>query len=133
MTEVPAGTSEAELARARQLLAAAEHLYRGQFFEDAVSRAYYAVFHAACALLASIGRTVRTHDGLRAAIAAHFVKPGHLDAKYSRLLSRTAADRNDADYSAVSTFRAEDAEQTLKQAGEFVEAVAGYLGEGTRG
>jgi uncharacterized protein (UPF0332 family) len=127
MTEVPLGTSDAELARARQLLAAASHLYRGQFFEDAVSRAYYAVFHAACALLASIGRTVRTHDGLRAAIAQHFVKPGRLDAKYSRLLTRTAADRNDADYAAVTTFRAEDAEEALRNAGEFVEAVAQYL------
>src|ERR1700733_12672697 len=122
MTEVPAGTSEAELARARQLLAAAEHLYRGQFFEDAVSRAYYAVFHAACALLATIGRTVRTHDGLRAAIAQHFGKPGLLDPKYSRLLARIAADRNDADYAVVSTFRVEDAELDLRQAEEFVDA-----------
>lgn len=127
MTEVPLGTSDAELARARQLLAAAWHLHRGQFFEDAVSRAYYAVFHAACALLASIGRTVRTHDGLRAAIALHFVKPGHLDAKYSRLLARTAADCNDADYAAITTFRAEDAEQSVQQAEEFVAEVARYL------
>jgi uncharacterized protein (UPF0332 family) len=69
----------------------------------------------------------RTHDGLRAAIAQHFVKPGDLDAKYSRLLARTAADRNDADYAAVTTFRAEDAEQGVKQAEEFVSAVATYL------
>jgi uncharacterized protein (UPF0332 family) len=126
MTEVPVGTPDAELARARQLVAAAWHLYRGQFFEDAVSRAYYAVFHAACALLASVGRTVRTHDGLRAAIALHFVKPGLLDAKYSRLLARTA-DRNDADYSAVTTFLAEDAEKGVKQAEEFVAEVARVL------
>jgi len=81
VTEVPLGTSDAELARARRLLAASAHLRAGGFHDDAVSRAYYAVFHAACALLASIGRTVRTHDGLRAAIAQHFVKPGLLDAK----------------------------------------------------
>ena len=86
--------------------------------------------YAACALLASIGRTVRTHDGLRAAIALHFVEPGHLDAKYSRLLARTAADRNDAGYAAITTFRAEDAEQTLRQAEEFVTEVARVLGAG---
>lgn len=123
MTEAPLGTTEAELARARQLVDAGWYLYRGKFYEDAVSRAYYAVFHGACALLASIGRTVRTHDGLRAAIAQHFVKPGQLDAKYSRLLARIAADRNDADYGAVATFRPEDAEQCLRQAEEFLEAV----------
>jgi hypothetical protein len=129
VTEVPSGTSEAELARGRQLLAAAAHLSAGGFFEDAVSRAYYAIFHAACALLASIGRTVRTHDGLRAAIAQHFVKPGLLDAKYSRLLSRTSADRNDADYAAIATFTAKDAEAALTQAAEFVETVAKVLGQ----
>jgi uncharacterized protein (UPF0332 family) len=123
MTEAPLGTSEAELERARRFVAAGWHLQRGGFFEDAVSRAYYVVFHAACALLASIGRTVRTHDGLRAAIALHFVKPGRLDAKYSRLLSRIAADRNDADYGAVTTFRAIDAEEALRQAEEFLTEV----------
>jgi uncharacterized protein (UPF0332 family) len=127
MTEVPLGTSEAEIARSKHFLAAARHLFSGQFYEDAVSRAYYAVFHAACALLASIGRTVRTHDGLRAAIAQHFVKPGTLDAKYSRLLARIAADRSDADYAAVSTFRAEDAEESIRQAEAFIAAVETVL------
>jgi uncharacterized protein (UPF0332 family) len=132
MTEVPLGTAELELARARRFLEAGQHLQRGGFFEDAVSRAYYAVFHGACALLASIGRTVRTHDGLRAAIAQHFVRPGHVDAKYSRLLARIAADRNDADYGAVATFQAQDAEQDLVQAGEFVAEVERYLAEAGR-
>lgn len=127
MTEVPLGTREAELERARHFLAAARHLQAGGFFEDAVSRAYYAVFHAACALLAAIGRTVRTHDGLRAAFAQHFVKPGKLDPKYSRLLARIAADRNDADYGAIATFQPADSEQTLRQAEEFVDAVEAYL------
>jgi hypothetical protein len=124
MTEAPQGTSDAELARARQFIAAGWHLYKGQFYEDAVSRAYYAVFHAACALLATIGRRARTHDGLRAAVAQHFVKPGLLDARYQRLLARAAADRNDADYAAIATFRAEDAEQDLKHAEDFVAVVA---------
>lgn len=127
MTEVPQGTAELELARARRLLQAGRHLQAGGFYEDAVSRAYYAVFHASCALLASIGRTVRTHDGLRAAIAQHFVKPGALDAKFSRLLARIAADRNDADYGAVSTFRAEDADEDLRHAEELVTEVERYL------
>jgi uncharacterized protein (UPF0332 family) len=127
MTEAPQGTPPAELARARRLLEAGWYLHRGGFFEDAVSRAYYAVFHAASALLASIGRTVRTHDGLRAAVAQHFVKPGHLSPKYSRVLARIAADRNDADYGAVTVMRAEDAEETLGEAEDFVAAVETYL------
>ena len=54
MTEVPLGTSEAELARARQLLAAAAHLRAGGFPEDAVAQAEEFV-QAVATLLASSG------------------------------------------------------------------------------
>jgi uncharacterized protein (UPF0332 family) len=123
MAEAPLGTSEAELDRARRFIAAGWYLHRGGFFEDAVSRTYYAVFHAACALLAASGRTVRTPDGLRAAIAQHVVKPGRLDAKYSRLLARIVADRNDADDGAVTTFRELDSEEALRHAEAFLAEV----------
>jgi uncharacterized protein (UPF0332 family) len=109
------------------MLAAAEHLARGGFHEDAVSRAYYAVFHAACALLASIGRTVRTHDGLRAAVAEHFVRPGRLPARFGRLLARAAADRNDADYNSAATFGADDSAEAIEGAREALAAAEAAL------
>ena len=125
MTEVPLSSPAAELRRARQLLEVAELLLTSGYFEDSVSRSYYATFHAACALLASIGRTVRTHEGLRAVIGEHFVRPGALDGKFARFLTRIAADRNDADYSAVPSFTKADAATTLDEARAFVEASAG--------
>ena len=93
-----------------------------------MSRAYFAIFHAAGALLASIGRTARTIESKGASIATHFVKPGRLDAKYTRLLSRTSVERNEADYGVVSTLTRTDVEATVVQAGEFVDAVAKILG-----
>lgn len=122
MTEVPLSSSAAELGRARQLLVVAELLLASGHFGDSVSRSYYATFHAGCALLASIGRTVRSHEGLRAVIGEHFVRPGALDGKFARFLTRIAADRNDADYSAVPAFTKEDAQTTLTEARAFVEA-----------
>jgi uncharacterized protein (UPF0332 family) len=127
VTEVPLLPVEIELGKARRLLAAAEHLARGGFHEDAVSRAYYAVFHAGCALLASIGRTVRTHDGLRATIGEHFVRTGRLAPRFARVLTRSAADRNDADYNSTATFLAEDAHEAIQGAREFVAAVEGLV------
>jgi uncharacterized protein (UPF0332 family) len=122
VTEAPLGTKEAELARARQLLAAAKHLYAGTFYEDTVSRAYYAVFHAACALLASIGRSSRTHEGVRTLINEHFVRPGLLSPEHARVLRQTAADRNDADYDTSATFDAQDSAKDIAAASTFVEA-----------
>jgi uncharacterized protein (UPF0332 family) len=112
--------------KAHRVLAAARHLRDHGFFDDAVSRAYYAVFHAAAALLASIGRSARTHEGLRAAVGQHFIRPGLLDARFARVLAHTAADRNDADYGAVTSFTGADADETLAHAEAFVEA-AGRL------
>ncbi len=128
MTEVPLGSVAFELERARQLLGAAEVLRQSGYHADAVSRAYYAIFHASTALLASIGRTVRTHDELRAAIGEHFIRPGTLAPRYGRLLARTAADRNDADYNTATTFTAEDAGESIAAAREYVAAVEGIVG-----
>lgn len=130
MNEMPQSSAELELQKAKRMLAAAEHLARGGFHEDAVSRAYYAVFHASCALLASIGRTVRTHDGLRAAVAEHFVRPGKLPARFGRLLARAAADRNDADYNSAATFGANDSAEAIEGASEALAAVEAALREG---
>jgi hypothetical protein len=130
VTEVPLLPTEIELGKARRLLEAAEHLARGGFHEDAVSRAYYAVFHAGCALLASIGRTVRTHDGLRATIGEHFVRTGRLEPRFARVLARSAADRNDADYNSTAVFLAEDAEEAIRGARQFVAAVEGLIAAG---
>ena len=123
MTELPTLSAAAELAKARRFLAAAQHLANGGFFEDAVSRAYYAVFHGGCALLATIGRTIRTHDGLRAVIGDHFVRPGLLDTRFARLMARAAADRNDADYNAAACFAAVDAQEALDRTTEFLAEV----------
>lgn len=123
MTELPTLSAAAELAKARRFEAAARHLAAGDFHEDAVSRAYYAVFHAGLALLATIGRTVRTHDGLRAVIGDHFIRPGTLHSRFARLLARAAADRNDADYNAASTFTEDDSREALERTSEFLAEV----------
>ena len=127
MTEMPVFGEDIELAHAHRFIDAARHLAAGSFYADSVSRAYYAAFHAGCALLASIGRTVRAHDGLRAMVGEHFVRTGKLDPKFARLLAHTAADRNDADYNSVAVFSKEDAEVAILSASEFVDAVENLL------
>jgi uncharacterized protein (UPF0332 family) len=127
MTEQPLASADLELDKALRLLAVAEHLLSAGYNEDAISRAYYAAFHAACALLASIGRTVRTHEGLRAAVGEHFIRTGKLPARFSRYLTRAAADRNDADYNCASTYSAEDAAESISNAKEIVTSVMALL------
>ena len=127
MTESPSGPAALELERARDCLRSAEILAAAAQHSDAISRAYYAVFHAASALLASIGRSSRTHDGLRALIGEHFVRPGILDPAHGRALSRLAADRNDAEYNVAAVFRDEDVREALAHAAAFLAAVHDLL------
>jgi uncharacterized protein (UPF0332 family) len=129
MTDVPAASAEAELALAKQTLEAARLLAREGFHRDAVTRAYYAVFHAACALLASIGRTARTHEGLRRVVNEHFVRPGLLAAEHARALRQIAGERSDADYDASAIFSEEESRADIASAEAFVAAVEALLGQ----
>jgi uncharacterized protein (UPF0332 family) len=127
MTEQPLASVDLELDKAVRLLLVADNLHSSGFYEDAVSRAYYAAFHASCALLASIGRTVKTHEGLRGAVGEHFIRTGKLPARFSRYLALAAADRNEADYNCAAIYTVEDSEESIRSAREFVTSVQSFL------
>ena len=128
MTEVPTGSADVELALARETLEAARVLQRAALHRHAVGRAYYAIFHGACALLASIGLSARTHDGVRRLVNEHFVRPGLLAPEHARSLRATAADRNDADYDTSASFGAEDSASDIAQAEDFLAAAERIVG-----
>lgn len=54
----------AEVARGKEALEAAEILLAAGKYADAISRAYYAAYHHARALLVTVGEEPRTHGGL---------------------------------------------------------------------
>lgn len=115
--------TELQLDRAASALESARVLLQAEQYADAISRAYYATFHAACALLGSIGRTARTHDGVRALIAEHFIRPGVLGREHGRALARIAADRNDADYNVAAVFAEGDVREDIALAEAFLAVV----------
>jgi uncharacterized protein (UPF0332 family) len=127
VTELPVAGAEEELGLARETLEAAHVLAAAGLHRHAVGRAYYAIFHAACALLVSIGLRARTHEGLRSLINEHFVRPGKLDPEHARAFRQTAGDRTDADYDASATFSAEDSQADIARADAFVEAVVALV------
>lgn len=97
----------------------------------AASRADYAVFHAARALLVSIGLEARSHKSLVSMLGEHFVLAGQMSPQMGRLVSRMQRDREDADYAEGAVFTAdeavhmiEDAEAFLAEAERLIEANA---------
>lgn len=88
----------AEVRRGAEALESADILLNAGKYADAVSRAYYAAYHYARALLLSAGEEPRTHGGLDRLLQRDFVRTGQLEAKDARLLARLMAFRQSADY-----------------------------------
>ena len=104
-----------ELSRAEMCLNEARALHAAAFPYGAVSRAYYAVFHASRALLFSIGLETKSHKAVVSMIGDHFVRSGRLSPQMGRLLSRLQRDREDADYATGAVFTAEEAGKVLAE------------------
>jgi uncharacterized protein (UPF0332 family) len=108
------------LESARILLAAAKHA-------DAVSRAYYAAFHFARALLLTLPEEPRTHGGVERLLQRDFVRAGALDPETAKLFSRLQKFRQDADYTAEFVFTGPGAAEEVAAAERFVTAARALL------
>jgi uncharacterized protein (UPF0332 family) len=110
------------------MLRAAEVLLREGDAESAVGRAYYAMLHAAQALLREQGLAYRKHSGVHAAFGENFAKTGILDPKYHRWMLAAFDARLKGDYDFEATIDEATVRTIFEQAREFVAAVGSQLG-----
>jgi len=120
-SENRSANAAAELAVAEEDLASARSSAEHGFFRAAVSRAYFAAFHAARALLLTRGLEPRSHKGARHLLNRHFVRTGELDRSFDRLLAYAEKDREDADYAPAVAFSAEEAAERIDTAERLVD------------
>ncbi|MBI4238148.1 MAG: HEPN domain-containing protein [Deltaproteobacteria bacterium] len=117
----------AEIERGRESFRAAEVLMAQSLYADAISRAYYAAFHAATALLLTRGIEAKSHAGVLNRFSLLFIKPGLFDSSYGRVLSRAQKYREESDYSAAFVFTEHDAQQCITDVQRFLRAARAYL------
>lgn len=117
------------LERAQSSLRAAQTLVWSGYSDYAASRAYYAAFYAATALLLREGLAFGKHSGVIAAIHQRFVKTGRLEAKHGRDLNWLFGLRTTGDYGGATHVSTEDAEAAIEAAQEFCEAVGHLIDE----
>ena len=129
MTYKYADEIDANLARAQQSLAAAQALASNAYYDFVASRAYYAAFYAATALLLSEELTFSKHSGVIASIHRKFVKTGRLDAQHGKNLNWLFELRGIGDYGGMVHVAKADAEQAIRAASEFLEAIKVLLGK----
>lgn len=110
------------------LTAAHDNLQLGHL-RVAVSRAYYAMFYAATALLGSHGLWRSKHRGLIAAFGEHFVKDGPIEPRYGRILHDAFEARLDSDFAPHPDLDEESARRQVANAEDFVQRMSQLLME----
>jgi uncharacterized protein (UPF0332 family) len=117
----------AEFTRAQKALQAAKLLHADGLFEDAVSRAYYAVMHAAKAALLAHDQIAESHAALRRYFGSVLVQPGRIEKEWASVLAREQDRRIAADYNANFLMDAEGSLRLVEDASHFVERIRTYL------
>ena len=112
-----------DLALAAETLGAAEYLLKGGYYNDAVSRAYYAMFYAARALLSTHNLHPKGHKGLILQFGLEFIKNGAIEEIYGRALSHAKERRETVDYNIDSAMTKEEAESIVMDARDFIERI----------
>lgn len=108
-----------ELATASTDLEEARDRFTHDRYKYCTITAYYAMFHAARALLYSRGYKERSHRCLVAALEFFFVKNNLLEMRFIRGLLKAMSLREDADY--ADEYSQKGAQDVLTGAQEFIQ------------
>lgn len=117
------------LEQSDETLDAARVLLDKTLDRSAVNRAYYAMFYAVLALLATRKRETSKHGGAISLFDKEFVKTGTFNKDFSRWLHDAFDLRQRSDYVRDFKVTREEAAATIERAVSFVEGVKTTLAE----
>ena len=116
-----------EWRRAEECLGAAFLCTSGGFYADAISRAYYAVLHAAKSVLRLRGIDARSHTGVMNLFGSNMILTDLIEVRWSNEIDFLHELRIEADYRLSSTFAEADARQSCERAQAFLNRIRPLL------
>ena len=116
-----------EFDRAKKALKSAQILQEEGMAEDAVSRSYYAVMHAARAALLANDTIAESHAAVRRLFGAVLVRPGLIEKEWAAILAREQDQCIVADYNVQIAWELETSASLVEDARAFVRRVQDYL------
>lgn len=111
---------EAELESSGERLEAAKLLLSKNKLPDAVNRIYYAAFHAARAVLNSMGKDPKTHSGLLSEFSLWVVKQGVMGKADFSALRKSFEARETSDYTIASVFEGKEVRELYAEVEVFM-------------
>lgn len=115
---------EKEFQEAKYDLKKAEHALKDEDFKWCIVKSYYSMFHAARAVLFSLGYRERRHFAVQI-VLEDLVKKGRLESIYLEYLSASMESRERADYR--YEYSSEIAGDMLKNAKKFLFKMEGLI------
>ena len=115
------------IENAHEMLKAAHLMLDNDFYTSTINRAYYAIFYAANALLATKKMSQGKHTRVISAFRQHFIKTGVFLPEFSQIYGRALEDRHESDYEMGTEITREVAEANLVGAERFVQEIEQWL------
>jgi uncharacterized protein (UPF0332 family) len=109
--------------QAEEELNASYVLFEKEFYREAISRAYYSMFHATQALLILKEIYPKSHKGVIQKFGEEFVKQGILEKKMGYILSQAETMRLKADYDVGVKITKEECEEILDNCEFFIKKI----------
>jgi len=118
---------QAEWGCAQKALQAAELLQQHDLAEDAISRAYYAIMHAAKAALLVHDVIAESHAAVRRLFGHVLVMAEGMEREWAQILARSHDQRGAAEYNVDFEVVEEASERLVQDAHRFIERMAVYM------
>ena len=115
------------IQKAHEKLQSAKLLFANGIYDDSVSRAYYAAFHAISAVLFLNGISFSSHSQTLGAFNKEFVKEGIFPSHFSKSLHFLFDKRESGDYDIDKSIDEKIATQCLQEAEEILSSIQSYL------
>ncbi len=109
--------------RAWLTLKEADYMRRGDFYNAAINRLYYACFYAATGLLIAKGIDASTHNGVKTMLSFHFVRTNLLSLEHGSTYSSLFDKRHSGDYEDFAYCDAALVDYLLPRAEAFIKAI----------
>lgn len=117
------------LNKGKEKLSVANLLFEEKFYLDAVSKAYYAMYQVARAILITKGMDSRKHSGIISLFNQHFVKTGLVARDFGKMLAKTRDIRESSDYEDFYIISKEEAKLAISNAERFIREIEKILKE----
>lgn len=115
------------IEKAKRSVKAAKRLFDSEDYDFSVSRAYYAMFYCAEALMLTEDLSFSKHSAVISAFGKYFIKTRLMPYPMYSYLNDAFKDRQTGDYETFTKISKKQAETHIKNAEEFIAQTAEYI------